>query len=153
MVITCVWCWTLLDLPTTVSDSSRPQNLSLDTLCNGQSHACWRSLGSCTIAVLFTVVRIFLQHPERENMHSFCAYIALTASNIVFEIGSTQNEIEDDFKLAKLPPCTIDQKITMCGVEYPIVRSHPVPNGIEWNAPWEVINRCLIILINLGHGR
>jgi hypothetical protein len=63
-------------------------------------------------------------------------------SNIV---GPTRNE--KDFKLAKLPPCTIEQKVTMYGVEYPIVRSHPVPNDIEWNAPWDVTNSCLIILI------
>ena len=80
----------------------------------------------------------------------FCAYIALTASNMVFETAPTINVINRAFTL-DLPPCKIDW-VTMFGVEYPIVYSHPVPNGIEWNASWADINRCLVILINLGHG-
>jgi serine/threonine-protein kinase SRPK3 len=89
---------------------------------------------------------------ERENIYSFCAYIAVTAGNIVFEINPSPKEIDGDFESAKLPPCTIEHKVIISGVEYPIVRSHPVPNGIGWNASWAAINRWLVVLINLGHG-
>lgn len=75
---------------------------------------------------------------------------AVTAGNIVFEIDPDRDGLDSDF--AKLPPCKIEKKKYIDGVEYPIVRSHPVPRGIEWNDSREVINRCLIILINLGHG-
>ena len=56
------------------------------------------------------------------QISTFGTYIALTAGNIVFEIA-TPNEIDGDFELAKLPPCTIEHKVTTCGVEYPIVCS------------------------------
>ena len=90
--------------------------------------------------------------PEREKIYSLCAYIAVTASNFVFEIDPDPNGIDDDFESAEIPPCTIEDKVTVSDVEYPIVRSHPVPNGIKWNASWDDINRWLVILINLGHG-
>ena len=75
---------------------------------------------------------------------------AVTAGNIVFEIDTSQDALNSDF--AKLPPCKIETNIAIDGVDYPIVRSHPVPCGVEWNDSWDHINRCLIILINLGHG-
>jgi hypothetical protein len=75
---------------------------------------------------------------------------AVTAGNIIFEMDASRDVLDSAF--AKLPPCKIETNISIDGVEYPIVRSHPVPYGIEWNDSWEVINRCLIKLINLGHG-
>jgi len=75
---------------------------------------------------------------------------AVIAGNIVFEIDPDREDLDSDF--AKLPPCKIETNISIDGVEYPVVRSHPVPRGIEWNDSRAVINRRLITLINLGHG-
>jgi len=113
MAITCVWCWTLLDFLMNISDCPRLQNRSLDTSCKGQWHACWRKLRSYTIAVLFTVVSFFSSPPERKNIYSFCAYIALTAGHIVFEIDPRPSEIDGDFELARIPPCTIEHHVTL----------------------------------------
>ena len=72
MAITCGWCWTLLDFLTNISDCCRLQSRSPDTSCKGESQACWRGLGSCTIASLFMVVRIFLSPPwTRRYMLAF----------------------------------------------------------------------------------
>ena len=76
--------------------------------------------------------------------------LAVTASNIVFECDTRREEIESDF--AKIPPCTIEKKITVDDKEYPIVRSHHVPDDNEWNSSWDDINRQVLILINFGHG-
>lgn len=75
---------------------------------------------------------------------------AVTAGNIVFEIDASRAIL--DSKFAKLPPCKIETNIFIDGVEYPIVRSNPVPYGVEWNDSWDHINRQLITLINFGHG-
>ena len=75
---------------------------------------------------------------------------AVTAGNIVFEIDTSRDALNSE--LAKLPPCKIETNISIDGVNYPVVHSHPVPCGVEWNDSWDHINRCLIILINLGHG-
>jgi len=74
----------------------------------------------------------------------------VTASNIVFECDTRREEIESDF--AKIPPCTIEKRITLDDKEYPIVRSHHVPDDNEWNSSWDDINRQVLLLINLGHG-
>ena len=75
---------------------------------------------------------------------------AVTAGNIVFDIDSNPDELNSDF--AELPPCKIETNLSIDGVEYPVVRSHPVPWGIEWNDSLYVINRNTMNLINLGHG-
>ena len=78
------------------------------------------------------------------------AEIAVTARNIVFEIDASRDELDAEF--AKLPPCKIESNISIDGVEYPIVRSHPAPCYVEWHDSWDHINRQLMTLINLGHG-
>lgn len=75
---------------------------------------------------------------------------AVSGSNMVFEIDTGRDALDPD--LAKLPPSIIESKITVDNVEYPIVRSYPVPNGTEWNDSWANINRQIVTLINLGHG-
>jgi len=57
-----------------------------------------------------------------------------------------------DSEFALQPHSKIETNISIDGVEYPIVRSHPVPKGIEWNDSCEDINRQLLTLISLGHG-
>jgi len=138
MAITCVWCWTLLDVLSNISDCPRLQNRFLDACVLEdleKLHDCGLIHGGS----------FFLSTPERKNIYLFCAYIAITTCNIVFEIDVA-------FELAKIPPCTIEHRLNVSGVEYPIVRSHPVPNGIDWNVSRADINRCLVILINLRHG-
>ena len=75
---------------------------------------------------------------------------AVTAGNIVFEIDTRRDVL--DSKFAKLPPCKIETHISIDGVEYPIVRSNRVPCGVDWNASSDHINKCLMTLINFGHG-
>jgi len=75
---------------------------------------------------------------------------AVTASNIVSDIDVSRESLDPD--LAKLPPCTIERRITIGEVEYPVVHSHPVPGYVEWNDSWYHVNLNVMNLINLGHG-
>jgi len=92
MAITCVWCWTLLD-HTNISGYPRLENHSLNTSCKGQSHACWRSLGSCTIAVLFTVIRIFLHPPFTPLNAKIYTHFAHILQQVISFLRSIQLEI------------------------------------------------------------
>ena len=51
--------------------------------------------------------------------------------------------------LATLPPCTIERKVTVDGVEYPIVRSLPIPHGMDLSETHMMTG---FDLNNLGHG-
>ena len=51
--------------------------------------------------------------------------------------------------LATLPPCTIERKITVDGVEYPIVRSQPIPHSLDLN---DTHMDTRFYLNNLGYG-
>ena len=75
---------------------------------------------------------------------------AVTASNIVSDIDVSRESL--DLDLAKLPPCTIEKRIAIGEVEYPIVHSHLVPGYVEWNDSWYHVNLNVMNLINLGHG-
>ncbi|KAF8955829.1 kinase-like domain-containing protein [Flammula alnicola] len=90
---------------------------------------------------------------DLQKLHNMCGLIhgAVTAGNLVFEIDASRAVL--DRALATLPPCTIEKRISVDGVEYPVVRSHPVPYRMYWNASWAAINRCIIKLINFGHAQ
>ena len=63
-------------------------------------------------------------------------------------MGQTKTDL--DPVIAALPPCTIEQKITVDGVEYPIIRSQPIPLEYKWNDT--DIMQAGFFLNNLGHG-
>ena len=81
---------------------------------------------------------------------SYYTETAVTARNIVFDIDPDREGLDSEF--AKLPPCKVESNVSIDGVEYPIVRSYPVPSYAEWDYSWGDINRRLITLINFGHG-
>lgn len=78
-------------------------------------------------------------------------FTAVTPDNMLFFAGRNDDEIESG--LAKLPPCTIENKVVVDGVECPIVRSHSLPHGYQWNEKKEVLAHSSIELHNVGHGR
>jgi len=151
MAHTCVWCLTWRDLLVRISDRLRLQSRSLGTLCKGRSLVCWRNLRNCTSAASSMVVRIV--YPSTfENPLIYMPNMtktAITASNIVSDIDTRRECLEPD--LAKEPPCTIDRKIIVDDVEYPVVHSRSVPGYVEWDADWGHVNRNVMVLINLGH--
>ncbi|KAF5323173.1 hypothetical protein D9619_013736 [Psilocybe cf. subviscida] len=74
---------------------------------------------------------------------------AVTPDNMLFFAGRNDDEIKSG--LAKLPPCTVENKVVVDGVEYPIVRSHSLPHGYQWNEKKEVLAHSSIELHNVGH--
>jgi len=76
---------------------------------------------------------------------------AVTSSNIISWIDASRESLDPD--LAKLPPCTVERKVVIDDVEYPIVLSHPVSGYVEWNDSWDHVNRNVMNLINLGHAQ
>ena len=74
----------------------------------------------------------------------------VTIRNIVFDIDTRWEWHKPD--VAKEPFYTIERKMTVGDVEYPVVHSHPIPGYVEWEADWDRINWNIMILINLGHG-
>lgn len=63
-----------------------------------------------------------------------------------------EGDDEADLGLDKLPPCTIESKVVVDGLEYPIVRSHSLHHGYVWNDSSEMLADALIELTNLAHG-
>ena len=55
--------------------------------------------------------------------------IVVTPDNIYNSVSQSKEEL--DPLLATLPPCTIERKVTVDGVEYPIVRSQPIPHDLD----------------------
>ena len=55
--------------------------------------------------------------------------IAVIHDNICTFVFQTKDDL--DPVLATLPPCTIERKVTVDGVEYPIVRSQPIPHDLD----------------------
>ena len=97
------------------------------------------------------LVCVVLHHSLGQSPYdSYYAETAVTARNIVFDIDPDREGLDSEF--AKLPPCKVESNVSIDGVEYPIVRSYPVPSYAEWNYSWGDINRRLITLINFGHG-
>ena len=64
---------------------------------------------------------------------------AVTASNIFSDIDGSHESIDRD--LSKLLPCTIERKVAIGDVEYPVVHSHPIPGYVEWDDSWAQVNR------------
>jgi len=63
-------------------------------------------------------------------------------------VGQTKTDLGP--VIATLPPCTIEQKVTVDGVEYPIIRSKPIPHQFKWNDTHMDVSS--FYLNNLGHG-
>ncbi|KIM48527.1 hypothetical protein M413DRAFT_20908 [Hebeloma cylindrosporum] len=82
-----------------------------------------------------------------------CAFIhgAVTEGNIASWIGVYRDDL--DPVLAKMSPCTIERKITIGVVEYPVVLSTPIPGYFDWDADRAHVNRNGMDLINLGHSQ
>ncbi|KDR85808.1 hypothetical protein GALMADRAFT_234899 [Galerina marginata CBS 339.88] len=76
---------------------------------------------------------------------------AITADNILFFVGQRVEDL--DPTLAKLPQSVVQDNITVGAVEYPIVRSQPIPHGYKWNEKQESIADCGIYLSNVGHAQ
>ncbi|KIM48539.1 hypothetical protein M413DRAFT_20917 [Hebeloma cylindrosporum] len=76
---------------------------------------------------------------------------AVTESNIASSISIQRADI--DPVLAELSPCTIERKITVGDVEYPIVLSTPIPGYIVWDDNKFQVNRNSMTLNNLGHSQ
>ncbi|PPQ79030.1 hypothetical protein CVT25_002339 [Psilocybe cyanescens] len=76
---------------------------------------------------------------------------AVNGDNIRFFVGQSKQDLES--KLAQLPPCTIEQKVVVDGVEYPIVRSQPIPHGYTWNETQAMLAHSSLYLSNVGHAQ
>ena len=57
--------------------------------------------------------------------------LAVILDNIYVYVGERKTDL--DPVIATLPPCTIERRVTVDGVEYPIVRSQPIPHDLDLN--------------------
>ena len=75
---------------------------------------------------------------------------AVTASNIFSDIDGSREFIDRD--LPKLPPCTIERKVAISDVEYPIVHSHSIPGYVEWDDSWAQVNPAIDAIFLYQYG-
>ena len=98
---------------------------------------------------LVTVVRISpIYSSSNYILHVISPFkIAVIPDNICTYVS--QEKVYLDPILATLPPCTIERRVTVDGVEYPIVRSQPFPHGLDLN---DIHMEARFYLNNLGYG-
>ena len=61
----------------------------------------------------------------------FLFNVAVILENIRISVAQIKADLEPI--IAALPPCTIERNVTVDGVEYPIVRSQPIPHDLDLN--------------------
>ena len=72
------------------------------------------------------IAHLFLHKLYRKlTPYLFLFKTAVLPDNICTSVFQRKDDL--DPLLATLPPCTIERKVTVDGVEYPIVRSQPIP--------------------------
>jgi len=76
---------------------------------------------------------------------------AVKAENISFFVGQTTKDLEP--VLSKLPQSVIERKVTIDGIEYPIVLSQPIPHGYVWNDDSKTFADCSFYLNNVAHSQ
>ena len=83
----------------------------------------------CIVVAWFTVVRILPIYSSINYIGNlpilFLFKTAVLPDNICTSVFQRKDDL--DPLLATLPPCMIERKVTVDGVEYPIVRSQPIP--------------------------
>ena len=82
-----------------------------------------------------------------QETYAYYFNIAVTPDNICTSVF--QRKVELDPILAKLPPCTIERKVIVDSVEYPIVLSQPIPHNLNLN---DTHMDTGFYLNNFGHG-
>ena len=72
---------------------------------------------------------VFLMKLYQKLTHIIPVNVAVIPDNIRIFVGERKDDLEPE--IAMLPPCTIERKVTVDGVEYPIVRSQPIPHDLD----------------------
>ena len=93
------------------------------------------------------ITHLFLQNFHIRNLHISLFNVAVILDNI--RIYVAQRKVDLDPLIPTLPPCTIERRVTVDGVEYPIVRSQPIPHDLDLD---DHHMDTIFYLNNLGHG-